>query len=119
MQFLQDLFSHSDSQRAHEQIYGGGYGEPRQHHKSSFTHELIAGGAVFAGEFLFLSNIGQANETDDCADYFSNREWSGCLRLPMCWFLWSCSYGGPAPYGGPSPYEGLDQYDGAGAYGNN
>ncbi|CAF3324238.1 unnamed protein product [Rotaria socialis] len=101
MQFLQDLFSHSDSQRAHEQIYGGGYREPRQNHKSSFTHELIAGGAGFAGEFLFLSNIRQANETDDCADYFSNRE---------------C---GPAPYGGPSPYGGPDQYDGAGAYGNN
>ncbi|CAF1676229.1 unnamed protein product [Rotaria magnacalcarata] len=41
------------SQRAYEQIYGGGYGEPQQHHKSSFTHELIAGGAGFAAMKTF------------------------------------------------------------------
>jgi hypothetical protein len=33
-----------DSQQAHQDIYGD---QPR--HKSSWTHELVAGGAGFAG----------------------------------------------------------------------
>ncbi|CAF2039568.1 unnamed protein product [Rotaria magnacalcarata] len=86
------------SQRAYEQIYGGGYGEPQQHHKSSFTHELIAGGAGFAAMKTF-------------EDHARSRG--------------AGSYGGPPPYSGPGAYcgppsyGGPGQYGGAGAYGNN
>ncbi len=51
------------SKDAHERVYGGGaYGgnydgyqgyQPEHHHKASWTHELIAGAAGFAGEIYF------------------------------------------------------------------
>ncbi len=49
MSFFHNLFNMDDSQQAHEAIFGG---EPRHH--SEWTHELIAGGAGFAGEIFVL-----------------------------------------------------------------
>ena len=49
MQSFTDLFNHRDSKQAHEDIYGE---EPR--HQSSWTHELIAGAAGFAGNDYIL-----------------------------------------------------------------
>jgi hypothetical protein len=63
MNFLRDIFNMGQSKDAHERVYGGGgYGgnydvyqgyQPEHHHKSSWTHELIAGAAGFAGEIYF------------------------------------------------------------------
>ncbi|CAF5071335.1 unnamed protein product, partial [Rotaria socialis] len=41
-----NLFGQQDSQKAHEQVFGGN-GVPPSHH-SSLTHEIIAGAAGFA-----------------------------------------------------------------------
>jgi hypothetical protein len=48
MDFLRNVFNVGDSQNAYHHVYGG------VHHKSSFTHELIAGAAGFAGKIYFL-----------------------------------------------------------------
>ncbi|CAF3326018.1 unnamed protein product [Rotaria socialis] len=45
MDFLSNLFGQQDSQKAHEQVFGGN-GVPPSHH-SSLTHEIIAGAAGF------------------------------------------------------------------------
>jgi len=49
MSFFANLFSHDDSQKAHQDIYGE---QPR--HKSSWTHELIGGAAGFAGKISVI-----------------------------------------------------------------
>jgi len=57
---LHNLFGHSESNKAYDQVYGsrndysGNYppsanNQPQPHHKSSWTHELIGGAAGFAG----------------------------------------------------------------------
>jgi hypothetical protein len=48
MDFLGNMFNMDGSQNAYDHVYGGA------HHKSSFTHELIAGAAGFAGKNYFL-----------------------------------------------------------------
>lgn len=45
MAFFHNLFNMEDSEQAHADIYGD---QPRHH--SSWTHELIAGAAGFAGK---------------------------------------------------------------------
>lgn len=72
MPFLHHLFGMHESKNAYDQVYEGrggygpdnqyyGYEQPAHHHKSSLTHEIIAGAAGFAGEvsirFYFLSTI--------------------------------------------------------------
>jgi hypothetical protein len=54
MSFFRELFSHEDSRKAHEDVYG-----EQSSHKSSWTHELIGGAAGFAGKiyFIFTSRI--------------------------------------------------------------
>ncbi len=52
MQSFTDLFNHSASRQAHEDIYGQ---EPR--HQSSWTHEIISGAAGFAGNIYFILKI--------------------------------------------------------------
>ncbi len=52
------------SREAHERVYGGGGSDgnyngyqgnlPEEHHKSSWTHELVGGAAGFAGETYFF-----------------------------------------------------------------
>lgn len=65
MAFLHNLFGMHESKNAYDQVYQGqgGYGSDNQnygyehrahHHKSSFTHEIIAGAAGFAGEVSIL-----------------------------------------------------------------
>lgn len=63
MSFLKNLFGHHEAEKAHSQVYGGGseYGggfdangyrdDGQREHQSSFTHEMIAGAAGFAGTF--------------------------------------------------------------------
>lgn len=56
MAFLRDIFNMGESKNAYENMYGGGNYEGyqrEQHHHSSWTHELVAGGAGFAGEIFF------------------------------------------------------------------
>jgi len=64
MDFFRDIFNMDQSKNAHERVYGGGdfggnYGgyegdqQEYQHH-SSWTHELVAGAAGFAGEIHFI-----------------------------------------------------------------
>jgi hypothetical protein len=63
MDFLSNIFNIGQSREAHERVYGGsgpggnydGYqgNLPEQHHKSSWTHELVGGAAGFAGEIYF------------------------------------------------------------------
>ncbi|KAJ3152688.1 hypothetical protein HDU86_005563 [Geranomyces michiganensis] len=45
MGFFSNLFGSNDAQNAHAQVYG--CGAIQEHHKSSFTHEVIAGAAGF------------------------------------------------------------------------
>ena len=72
MAFLHHLFGMNESRNAYNHVYEGrggygpdnqsyGYEQPAHHHKSSLTHEIIAGAAGFAGEvsipfFLFQQN---------------------------------------------------------------
>jgi hypothetical protein len=56
MSFFTDLFNHKDSQQAHEAIYG----QETRHH-SSWTHELIAGGAGFAGKIHSIFTLSETN----------------------------------------------------------
>jgi len=65
MEFLHNIFNMGQSKEAHERLYdggsfGGNYDDyqgnlPEHHHKSSWTHELIAGAAGFAGEIYFFA----------------------------------------------------------------
>jgi hypothetical protein len=65
MAFLRDLFNMGESRNAHERVYGGGggnydnyQGDQQEHrHKSSWTHEIVAGAAGFAGKIYFLSDF--------------------------------------------------------------
>jgi hypothetical protein len=53
MSFFSNLFDHGQSQKAHEQMYGGGgggYGRQDSPHKSSWTEETVAAAAGFAGK---------------------------------------------------------------------
>ncbi len=51
-----------ESQKAYDHVYDGqnydyqnyGNNQPQPHHKSSFTHEIIAGAAGFAGQIHLL-----------------------------------------------------------------
>jgi hypothetical protein len=45
MSFFNNLFNHDASKQAHEAIYG-----QEAQHQSSWTHELVSGGAGFAGK---------------------------------------------------------------------
>ena len=63
MAFLRDLFGMGESQKAHQQVYGGGddYDDDRgdrqqSEHQSSWTHEMVAGAAGFAGKMHILFN---------------------------------------------------------------
>jgi hypothetical protein len=57
MSFFKNLFGHDEAQNAHNQVYGGDSSNydtndnQGQQHKSSFTHEAIAGAAGFAGTY--------------------------------------------------------------------
>jgi hypothetical protein len=65
MAFLLKLFGMDDSKKAYDHVYDGqsyyggdyqnyGNNQPQPHHKSSFTHEIIAGAAGFAGQIHLL-----------------------------------------------------------------
>ena len=54
MAFLGNLFGADESKKAHEHVFGGANGEePR--HQSSWTHEIVAGAAGFAGKRIIDS----------------------------------------------------------------
>lgn len=45
MSFLEKIFGHHEAKNANEQVYGNE--QPTREHKSSWTHEIIAGAAGF------------------------------------------------------------------------
>lgn len=51
MSFFENLFGHNEARDAHYQMYGDNQSEYQ--HKSSLTHEIIAGAAGFEGKDLF------------------------------------------------------------------
>jgi hypothetical protein len=64
MAFLRDIFNMNESKNAHERMYGGGDNfndnyegyqddQPERRHQSSWTHEMVAGAAGFAGKTNF------------------------------------------------------------------
>jgi hypothetical protein len=52
MAFLHNMFSMSDSQQAHNDIFG----EQSSHH-STWTHEVVSGAAGFAGKIPIIFEI--------------------------------------------------------------
>jgi hypothetical protein len=52
MSFFNNLFQHSESKQAHEDVYGQ---EPKHH--SSWSHELISGAAGFAGKIDIILTL--------------------------------------------------------------
>ncbi|KAI8820398.1 uncharacterized protein EV422DRAFT_68723 [Fimicolochytrium jonesii] len=57
MGFFENLFSSNDAQDAHAQVYG--CGQIKEHHKSSFTHEVIAGAAGFEAMKAYEKHVAQ------------------------------------------------------------
>ncbi|OQV21890.1 hypothetical protein BV898_04103 [Hypsibius exemplaris] len=62
MNFLGNLFGHDDAKAAHQQVYNGS-----NHHKASWTHELIAGAAGFAAMQAYEHHLTSTGETPSYA----------------------------------------------------
>lgn len=60
MEELKNLFGHREAQEAHENIYGND--NPTEEHKSSWTHEAIAGAAGFEAMKAYENHLRQTGE---------------------------------------------------------
>ena len=61
MDFLKNLFGHREAEAANNQVYGNE--NPTAEHKSSWTHEIIAGAAGFEAMKAYENHLARTGET--------------------------------------------------------